>query len=200
VLRVSRNDGATMIRRTALLMLLLAVQSVAVAEKSLPPDSLYQLTATLTNQAGQSQGFALYRGNPVLVTMFYSSCPAACPLLIDTIRSVEATLSPVQKTQLRVLMISIDPDRDTPAILGELARTRRVDLSRWTLARADAGTVRKIAATLNIQYRKLPNGEFNHTSVISLLNPDGEIVKQTATLGSADPELVTAIGRLLDPR
>jgi protein SCO1/2 len=121
-------------------------------------------------------------------------------LLIDTIRSVEATLSPAQKGQLRVLMISIDPERDTPAILGELARKRRVDLSRWTLVRADPGTVRKIAATLNIQYRKLPNGEFNHTSVITLLNSDGEMVKQTSTLGSVDPELVAAINRNLAPK
>jgi protein SCO1/2 len=181
-------------------MLLLVAQSMALAQKPLPPESLYQLQATLTNQAGQSQRFALYRGNPVLVTMFYSSCPAACPLLIDTIRSVEATLSPAQKGQLRVLMISIDPERDTPAILGELARKRRVDLSRWTLVRADPGTVRKIAATLNIQYRKLPNGEFNHTSVITLLNSDGEMVKQTSTLGSVDPELVAAINRNLAPK
>jgi protein SCO1/2 len=186
--------------KLAVLLLLLVVHGEALAENSLPSDSLYQLQATLTNQAGQSQSFAVYRGNPMLVTMFYGSCPAACPLLIDTIRSVEATLGPAQRGQLRVLMISIDPDRDTSAVLGELARKRRIDLSRWTLARADANTVRKVAATLNIQYRKLPDGEFNHSSVITLLSADGEIVKQTSTLGSADPELVAAIGRTLNPK
>jgi hypothetical protein len=36
--------------------------------------------------------------------------------------------------------------------LHSLARERRIDLSRWTLARANAGDVRKIAALLNIQY------------------------------------------------
>jgi protein SCO1/2 len=177
---------------------LLFVQSLALAQKPLPAESLYHLQATLTNQAGQSQSLAIYRGSPVLVTMFYGSCPAACPLLIDTVRSVEASLSPAQKSQLRVLLISIDPDRDTPATLSELARTRRLDLSRWTVACAEASTVRKIAATLNVQYRKLPNGEFNHSSVITLLTAEGEIVKQTSTLGSADPELVTAIGRTLE--
>jgi protein SCO1/2 len=185
--------------RAAPLMLLVFVQSAVLAQNPVLPNSLYQLQAPLTNQAGQSQSFALYRGSPVLVTMFYSTCPAACPLLIDTLRSIEATLSPAQKSQLRVLMISIDPDRDTAAVLGELARTRRVDLSRWTLARADASTVRKIAATLNVQYRKLPNGEFNHTSVITLINSEGETVKQTSTLGSADPELLAALARLLNP-
>ena len=186
--------------RPAVFLVLLVVSCAALAQKPLPSESLYQLQAKLTSQTGQPQSFALFRGNPVLVTMFYGSCPAACPLLIDTIRTVEATLSPAQKGQLRVLMISIDSDRDTPAVLGELARKRRIDLSRWTLARADANTVRKIAATLSIQYRKLPDGEFNHSSVITLLNSDGEIVKQTSTLGSADPELVAAIGRTLDQK
>ena len=50
-----------------------------------------------------------------------------------------------------------------------------------------------LGAALNTQYRRLPSGEYNHTSVITLLGRDGHMLKQTSTIGRADPEFVAAI-------
>ena len=155
--------------------------------------SLYQLELQLTDQSSRAQQFDLYRGQPTLVTMFYGSCPMACPLLIDTLRAVENALVPEERARMRVLMVSIDPERDTPQALAALAKQRRIDLQRWTLARADADDVRMLGAALNTQYRRLPSGEYNHTSVITLLGRDGQMLKQTSTIGRADPEFVAAI-------
>lgn len=155
--------------------------------------SIYQLQVKLTDQASQAQRLDVYRGQPTLITMFYGSCPMACPLLIDTVRAIETALTPQERARIRVLMVSIDPERDTPKALAALAEQRRIDAKRWTLARAEANDVRMLAATLNIQYRKLPNGEYNHTSVITLLDPEGRLAKQTSVLGRADVELVKAI-------
>jgi protein SCO1/2 len=43
-----------------------------------------------------------------------------------------------------------------------------------------------------VQYRQLPNGDFNHASVITLLSPTGEIVAQSSVLGKADGALLEA--------
>jgi protein SCO1/2 len=137
----------------------------------------------------------VYRGHPVLITMFYSSCPATCPLLIDTLRATERELTPAQRDRLRVLLISIDPQRDTPEALRTLAEARHIDITRWTLARADAATVRTIAALLNVQYRQLPNGDFNHSTIITLLSPGGEIQASSATLGHPDAALLERLRR-----
>lgn len=162
-------------------------------EQDLPGDSIYNLSALLTDQSGKQHGLDEYRGHPVLITMFYGRCPAVCPLLVETVRSIEGELDARQKSKLRVLIISIDPERDTPAALLKLATDRRIDLSRWKLSTTDAATVRKIAAMLNIQYRKLPDGNYNHSSVITLLTPLGKIRHYTDNLGTADPALVTAL-------
>ena len=90
-------------------------------------------------------------------------------------------------------MISIDPEHDSVQSLTELARTRRIDLARWTLARTDAATVRRIAAVLNVQYRRLPDGGFNHSSVLTLLSPQGRIVRQSTVLARADGSLLEAL-------
>jgi len=164
------------------------------AEPALPPTSLYQLEAKLTDQDGRAIDLDVHRGHPVLITMFYSSCPAACPLIIDTLRATEKELDPATRANLRVLMISIDPERDTPEALHRLAETRRVDTSRWTLARADSADVRTLAALLNVQYRQLPGGEFNHSSVITLLSPQGVVESSSTKLGTPDPTLVAKLG------
>lgn len=185
----------------AFLLLLWCVAGAAVAQTpmspqlpdSLPRASIYNLQAAIVNQNGEALSLDLYKGQPVLAAMFYGSCPHTCPLLIDTVRSVEAALTKTDRERLRVLLISIDPQRDTPQALRKLATDRRIDLSRWALTRADAATVRKVAAILNVQYRQLPDGEFNHSSAITLLSAQGEIVLQSPVLGHADPALIAAI-------
>jgi protein SCO1/2 len=181
---------------SAVLVGLFALTTVRADDAS---GSLYQLELTLTDQSARVRDFDLYRGQPTLVTMFYGSCPMACPLLIDTVRAIESTLTPQERARVRVLMVSVDPERDTPEALAALARQRRIDLQRWTLARADANDVRMLAAALNIQYRRLPNGEYNHTSVISLLGADGRMLQQTSVLGRAEPEFVAALKSALRP-
>jgi protein SCO1/2 len=181
-------------RRPAQLRILLAA-SVLLAPQLHAADrpvSLYQLHEPLVNQDGKSVDLDVYRGKRVLVTMFYGSCQATCPLIIDTLRAIERKLG--EHPDVRVLLVSFDAGRDTPAALGALAQTRRIDTSRWTLAHADAAAVRRIAAALGIQYRQLPDGEFSHSTVISALDADGVIKAQSMELGSADPELLRALG------
>jgi protein SCO1 len=179
--------------RPLMLAALLAWSLAAFAAERDPPASLYHLDAKLTNQAGKTHGLDVYRGHPVLVTMFYGSCQATCPMIIDTLRVTERAVPAEQRANLRVLMISFDPQRDTPAALGAIARERRIDGARWTLAHADEATVRTIAALLNVQYRKLPGGEFNHSAVITLLSPSGEIEATSSSLGHADPALIAQL-------
>lgn len=175
----------------ALLMLAMPLASIS-AESSA---SLYNLKLELTDQAGAKRSLDLYRGHPVLIAMFYGSCPNVCPLIFEGVHATEAALPAATRANVRVLMVSIDPEHDTPEVLARLAKERRADPARWTVARVNERDVRLLAAALNVQYRRLPNGEYNHTSVITLLTPDGRVVKQTSTLTHADPELVAAIGK-----
>jgi len=91
------------------------------------------------------------------------------------------------------LLVSFDSERDTPVALRELATVRHIDTARWTLAHADVGAVRRIAAALNVQYKKLPSGDFSHSAMISVLDRNGGISLQSAELGHADPEILRAI-------
>ena len=182
----------TLWKRPLAAMLLFAC-AIGGAPAATPGDSLYQLQVPLTDQGGKAVKLDLYAGHPVLVTMFYGSCPHVCPMLVSTIQRYERELPEASRGRLRVLLVSLDPERDTPAKLLEVAQRHHADLARWTFARAEAHDVRRLAAALNIQYRQLPDGEFSHSTVISLLDGQGRVQKQTSALLRLEPEFTSAV-------
>jgi protein SCO1/2 len=178
----------------ALLIMRFPMCSSSHAADALPGDSIYQLRLPLSSQDGDAIGLDVYRGHPTLITMFYGSCPFVCPTLINSIQHMEGKLDAPSRGRLRVLLVSLDPERDTPAALGELAKRHHADLTRWRFAQTPEAEVRKLAAVLGVQYRKLPDGSFNHSTVITLLDRDGRIAAQTSAIGRLDEDFVKQLG------
>lgn len=107
-------------------------------------------------------------------------------------------LSPQERGRLRVLMVSLDPARDSAQRLAELASAHRLDTTQWTLARADEELTRRFAAVLDIRYRQLAGGDFNHTAALTLLDAEGRIVARTENVGATpDAEFLAALRRTL---
>ena len=175
----------------ALLFFQLARESVAATQ--LPGDSIYRLPIALTDQDGKDFHLTDRRGTLQLVSMFYTSCPYVCPLIIDTIKKTQRALDADEQKRLQILLVSFDPERDTVARLKETAGQRKIDTTTWTLARTDTRGVRKLAAVLGVQYRALANREINHSTSIVLLDRDGRIVARTDKLGEIDAEFVAAL-------
>lgn len=164
----------------------------------LPGDSVLQIDNLFTNQDGRHFKLAERRGKPQLVAMFYTSCKYICPLIIDSAKGVENSLTPAEKKKLSIMLISMDPARDTPEALMYIVNKRKLDTTRWTLARTDEKGVRTLAALLGVRYRVLADGEFNHTSALILLDAEGRVVARTETLGpKPDPQFLAAVRKTL---
>lgn len=139
-----------------------------------PGASIYPLKANLVDQSGAAVGLDVYRGSIVLIAMFYSSCPFACPTLISHLKQIDAALPEEVRKDTRVLLVSFDPAHDTPAVLSNLASERKSDLTRWKFVTTGEEQVREIAVMLGITYRGA-DGSFNHSSVITILDREGKI-------------------------
>jgi protein SCO1/2 len=175
-----------------LLVLAVSIENSS-GENLLPPNSVYHLQVSVEDQFGEVSGLDRYKGKPVLVTMFYTSCPHVCPMLISTIKLTESKLSAEERAELRVLTISIDPERDTPENLRDTLERHSVDSTRWSMVRSEPGDVRMIAGVFGIKYKQLPDGEFNHTTKIMLLDRDGTQIATTDQLGRTDAAFIEAI-------
>ena len=178
-----------------LLALLLPVTSWAA--EALPEDSIYQLPVSLTTQDGAHQQLAERRGRPQLLAMFYTTCQMVCPVIIDSMRLTREALSQEQRARIDLLAVSFDPARDDVATLKAYAAKRKLDPQFWTLARVEQGQERALAGVLGLQYRQLPDGDFNHSSEIILLDSEGRIVARTSKMGKPDPAFVEQIKKLI---
>lgn len=173
-----------------------AAASLAPAP-TLPGASLYRLPITLTDQNGRNFTLADQRGTPTVISMFYTSCQFTCPMLVQALQADEGKLSAAERARLKVLLVSFDPEHDTVAQLRKTAQAQGVDPTRWTLARADAASVRKLAALLGVQYRAVGKGDFNHTTQLVLLDGNGQIAARTGEVAGADAAFVKDIKRVL---
>ena len=185
------------IRNLLALLLCCVTLAAAAATAPLPKDSVYQLDTAITDQDGAVARLPTLRGKVRVVSMFYANCPYVCPMIVETIKRTEQGLAPQQLARLGVTLFTLDPERDTPEALKQVARERRLDESRWRLERTGAAEVRKLAAVLGIQYRQLENREFNHSSALVLLDADGRVLARTSTIGEIDPEFVAAVKKAL---
>ena len=86
--------------------------------------------------------------------------------------------------------------KDNGAALKKTASAHGAD-DRWQVARANASGTREVAALLGVQYRRLADGDFNHSSTILLLDAEGRINARTNTRGAVDPKLVDAMRKLV---
>jgi protein SCO1/2 len=181
----------------ALALLAALCGGTAAAATPLPGDSVYNLPVQLTTQDGRQQMLAERRGRPQLVTMFYTSCQMVCPMIIDSLRLTRNALDPATRAKIDLLAVSFDPAKDDVATLKSYAEKRKLDPRIWTLARAEPAQVRQLSGVLGLQYRQLPDGEFNHSSELILLDAEGRIAARTTLIGRLDPAFVKAIEETL---
>lgn len=157
--------------------------------------SIYPVAVSLRDERGRAIGLDVFRGHPVIVSMFYGSCPVACPLVVSHVKEVESRLPADALADVRVLLVSFDPARDTPDALAAIAETRGLDLDRWTLATGSDDDVRQVAGVLGVSYRPMPGGAFAHDSIITVLDREGRPVARDDDPNADVGPLVDAVIR-----
>jgi protein SCO1/2 len=159
----------------------------------IPGDSLYQLSVALQSADGKTLKIAELRGQPLVVTMFYSHCTSVCPLITAQVRRLVSDLTPAERQRIRVLMVSFDSLRDTSEALSDFKAEHHIQEANWIIARASASDVRALAAALGIRYRELSDHTFNHSAIISVTDRDGTVRARTSEMTGPDDAFVGAL-------
>jgi protein SCO1/2 len=155
--------------------------------------SVYQLDATWTTDADGPCKLAALRGQPVMLAMFFTSCGYACPRIVDDMKRIQETLTPGARARMRFVLVSFDSARDTVAVLRAYREAHGLGTAGWTLLRGAPEDVRELAAVLGVRYKQNANGMFNHSNLITVLNPEGEIVHQREGLEGGLAEAARAV-------
>ena len=155
-------------------------------------NSIYNLESDWVNQNGDKIDLGSLRGKPVILTLFYASCTYACPILINDMKKIESSISKNGLDGFKFVLVSIDPERDTPENLLKTLKMNNLDSRRWTLFTGNKDDVMNLAALIGFKFKDDDNGGFSHSNLITLLNENGEIVHQHVGLNqNIDDALLT---------
>jgi protein SCO1/2 len=145
--------------------------------------SLYQLESEWNDQDKKSFSLKDFEGKKVVLTMFFASCTYACPILVNDMKKIEATVSREDDiSSYQFILVSIDPERDTPEKLKKFAGKNNLDLKRWKLLTGNSDDIIELAAVIGFKFKKDKSGDFSHSNLITFLNEKGEIIHQQVGL------------------
>jgi cytochrome oxidase Cu insertion factor (SCO1/SenC/PrrC family) len=127
---------------------------------------------SLVDQSGREITLQSFRGRPVIVTFAFAHCQTVCPLIVS---DVLAARRQIDGARPAVLIVTLDPWRDTPSRLPSIAQV-------WGLA-GDAhvlsGRPDDVERTLNAwrvpRTRNQMNGDILHPSIVYVVAADGRI-------------------------
>lgn len=166
-------------------------------EDALGDGSLHDLDMTWRDQDGEARTIAGLGGRPLVVAMVYTTCAHTCPLILADLKQLEGTLTPAQRAGMRFVLVSLDPENDTPAQLNRFATESRLDPAHWTLLTGTAIDVRMLAAALGVRYRPGADGEIAHSNALTIVDPDGAIAYQQRGVGGGSDGARRALAELL---
>ncbi len=140
-------------------------------------DSIYVSDGKWVSQSNVEMRLRDLKGTPRVVTMVFTSCPSACPLIVSDVKKIEAQLNSKAKGQVRFTLFSFDPKNDQPDALAAFAKKMKLG-PQWDLFVANDADTRELAAILGIQFKQLPSGDFIHSNSMIAVDSEGRILAE----------------------
>ena len=117
-----------------------------------------------------------FRGRWNLVFFGFTHCPDICPITLQTLANARLSLASDGLEDLpRIVLVSVDPERDTPEIIGQYVAHFGDDTIGLT---GELSEVRKLTDGLGVYFEKsgIEADEYSvdHSAVVIVINPDGQ--------------------------
>ena len=157
-------------------------------------DSIFLLDSKWQNQDGIELQLKDLKGKNLVVAMIFTSCQTACPLLIADMKKVASKIDPKKLKETSMVLITIDPENDTPEVLKKYAQERTMYGDPWIFLRTDMESTREFANVLAVKYKKITPIIFSHSNIISIFNKNGEMVSQEEGTVNAEAVAKTVNG------
>ena len=130
----------------------------------------------LTDQNGKVVTDQDLKGRPFLVFFGFTNCPDVCPTALFEMSEILRALGP-EADRMNAVFITIDPERDTPAVIKDYLSSFDPHLKGLT---GDPNEVAKVISAYRVYARKVPlkDGDYtmDHTALIYLMDRDGKFV------------------------
>lgn len=163
--------------------------------RALEPDE--PLDFTLTAHTGERVSLSDFRGKPVLLYFGYTFCPDVCPATMAEMKWMMEELGR-RADEVQVIMVSVDPERDTPAQLGEYVKAFHPSFIGLTGTKEELVAV---TAEMGIYVHKHEGTAatgylIDHTATVQVLDGNGRL-RHLFSFGTTGKEMASDMRHLL---
>lgn len=162
-------------------------------EEELSDMSVFHLPAQWETQNGEHITLSDLRGNVLVTVMIYTSCKMACPRLVADMKNLEKEIGPDTPTPVKYVLVSIDPNVDTPERLKAFARENNMTGDQWLFLRGTEENTQEFAHVLAVKYASISPVDFSHSNIISVFDKGGVMQHQMEGLAVNNGETLKAI-------
>ena len=132
---------------------------------------------SLLDPDGKVRTLADFKGKVVVMFFGYTQCPDVCPTTLTEMQQVMTLMGP-QSDKVQVLFVTVDPERDTAAILKQYVPS--FDPSFLGLRPTDEAALEKVTKDFKIYYKKVAGtspGSYtmDHTAGSYAFDPQGRL-------------------------
>ena len=139
-------------------------KNAEITNKSISDESIFNLTSKWKTQDNKTIEIKDFKGKVTVMVMIYTSCKAACPRLVADMRDIESKIPKDKLSDLNFVLVSIDPEVDTPERLKTFAKANLMDAPHWTLLQGTKTTVQEFANVLAVKYKQIAPMDFSHSN------------------------------------
>lgn len=142
--------SASMALMLSVLLLALAGSRAGVLGQGQNPGAVGDLGAappfSLTDQLERPVSSEMFRGKVIIANFIYTQCPDICPLLSAQMQALQERLRQEQLlgTRVQLLSFTVDPARDTPAVLRTYAERHKADPDAWRFLTGPEATIKPL--------------------------------------------------------
>jgi len=165
--------------------MLLAIAALLSCPAWSAETSFYELPNTFTNDQGRVLRLSEWNGKPMIITMEYSNCRFMCTTTFSQLKELQAAADK-KNIPIDFVIISLDPDHDTPESWRQYRKTKEIERNNWHLLTGSRATTKEIAALLGIKYWSMGE-DILHDFKVVRLNAKGKIEKSVTEYG-IEPE------------
>ena len=129
----------------------------------------------LTNQDGQPFGSKQLKGKIWIADFIFTTCPGPCPMISSRMSELQ---KPLEKTDVHLVSVSVDPKHDTPAVLRSYAEKLHAQPQRWDFLTGSQSAIYDLSRNgfkLAIDDGSAENGTPVHSTRVVLVDRTGEI-------------------------
>lgn len=148
------------------------------------------------------------QGKVVLADFVFSTCTDICPLLSAKLAKVQDVLKARGWFGTKVILVSfsVDPERDTPAVLQAYGQRFGADTAGWRFITGDPDQMRTMVekgfylgliTTPGTGGPGRPAIEINHSDRLVLMDPKGQVRGYLSGTGLTSDAIVQEVGRLV---